>query len=145
MRKKTKISLVAAGLICLGALPTLLGFTRAFYDRSKIAPGMSADEVFRTADQWNFSITSYHDPKTQEFVTFNVVKEPGGQVYRVPKYDKTFRSKAEFLDFVDQQMSNGQAWNTQLTYLAGPIRNTYRVNFDASGKVLNVSSMVGGP
>ena len=145
MTRRTKISLIALAVLLLGSLPTILGLARAYSERSKISPGMSADDVFMAADEWNLCLSSYHDSKTQQFEMFNVAKEPDGQVYRITKYDKTFRSKAEFLEFVDQQMSNGQAWNTQLTYFAGPIRNTYRVDFDANGKVINVSGMVGAP
>lgn len=145
MSRSTKIGLVIIGLILLGSVPTILGFVRAYDERSKISRGMTADEVFLAVDQWDFCISSYRDPNTQEFGMYTVVKEPSGQIYRVAKFDKTFRSKAEFLDFVDQQMSNGKPWNSQLTYFAGGLRNTYRVDFDPSGKVVNISEMGGGP
>jgi hypothetical protein len=44
-----------------------------------------------------------------------------------------------------QEMGNGKAWKSQFTYLAGPVRNTFRVDFDASGKVVHVSDIGGGP
>ncbi len=106
---------------------------------------MSVSDVFLTVDQWDLCITSYLDQKTHEFGTFNVAKEPGGETYRVSKYDKTFRTKLDFVDFAEQTMKNGQAWNSQFTYFAGGIRNTFRVDFDASGKVINVSGIGGGP
>ena len=145
MTKSTKTSLVVVGLILLGSLPTIRGFVRAYNERSKISRGMTAEEVFLAADQWDLCISSYRDPNTQEFGMYSVVKEPSGQIYRVARFDKTFRSKAEFLDFVGQQMSNGKPWNSQLTYFAGGLRNTYRVDFDTNGKVINVSGMVGAP
>ena len=123
----------------------MLGFVRAYYERSKISPGMDVSSVFIAADEWNLCISSSRDQETQQLRVFNVVKDPGGQVYRVPKYDKTFRSKSEFLDFVDQEMSHGTAWNSQFTYYAGPIRNAYRVDFDTNDRVVHVSSMGGGP
>jgi hypothetical protein len=145
MSRSTKIALVVIGLVLLGSVPTIVGFVRAYYERSKLSRGMTADEVFLAADQWDLCINSYTDPKTQKFGVYEVVKEPSGQLYRVGKFDKTFRSKAEFLDFVDQQMSNGKPWNSQLTYFAGGLRNTYRVDFDSGGRVVNVSEMGGGP
>ncbi len=145
MTRSTKISIVVGGLLLLGSLPTLVGCGRAYYERSQLAPGMSVSDVFLRVDQWDLCISSYLNPSTHEFGTFHVAKEPGGQTYRVSKYGKTFRSKLDFIDFAEQTMNNGQAWNSQFTYFAGPIRNTFRVDFDASGKVINVSGMAGGP
>ncbi len=145
MTRSTKISIVVGGLLLMGLLPTFVGCGRAYYERSQVAPGMSVSDVFIRVDEWDLCISSYLNQNTHEFGTFNVIKEAGGQTYRVAKYDKTFRSKLDFVDFAEQTMNNGQAWNSQFTYFAGGIRNTFRVDFDASGKVINVSSMGGGP
>lgn len=145
MTKQTKIAVIVGGLMLVGLLPTVLGFVRANYERSQVSRGMSVSDVFIRVDQWNLCISSYQDQNTHKFDGFNVAKEPGGEMYRVPKYDKTFRSKLDFLDFAEQTMNNGQAWNSQFTYFAGAMRNTFRVDFDASGKVVNVSTMVGAP
>ena len=143
MSRGTKIALVIIGLMFAASIPMFLGFVHAYYERSKISPGMDVSGVFIAADEWNLCISSSQDHK--KFRMFNVAKEPGGQVYRVAQYDKTFLSKDEFLDFLDQEMTRGTAWNSQFTYYAGPIRNTYRVDFDPNGKVVRVSSMGGGP
>lgn len=145
MTRSTKIAIVVATLLLLGSLPTFVGCGRAYYERSQVAPGMSVSDVFIRVDQWDLCISSYLNPSTHEFGMFDVAKEPGGQTYRVSKFDKTFRSKLDFVDFAEQTMNNGQAWNSQFTYFAGGIRNTFRVDFDASGRVINVSKMGGGP
>ena len=55
------------------------------------------------------------------------------------------RVEEEFLQFVEKQMSNGQACGSQFTYFAGPTRSTFRVDFDRNGKVINIAGKVGPP
>lgn len=145
MSKSQKILLVMAGLIFIGLIPTLSGCLHAYSDRNKVSIGMSVADVFSAVDRWDFCLNSYLNDSTREFSTFNIVKDPGGHTYRISKYDRTIGSKEEFLQFVEQQMSNGQAWNSQFTYFAGATRATFRVDFDRSGKVVNVAGLVGPP
>jgi hypothetical protein len=145
MTRNTKISLIVAGVLVVGSLPTMSGCLRAYGERRKVSIGMSVNTVFRTLDAWDLCISSYLDEPTHEFGMFNAMKDRDGEVYRIPKYNKTFLSKDEFVQFVGQEMSNGKPWNSQFTYYAGPIRNTFRVDFDASGKVVSISEMGGGP
>lgn len=100
-------------------------------------------DVFHAVDRWDLCLNSFWNEPTKEFGAFNVLKEPGGHTYRVPKYGKTIESKEEFLQFVEKQMSNGQAWSSQFTYFGLPTRNTFRVDFDRNGRVINIAGMVG--
>jgi len=143
MSNGRKISLLVAGLMVVGYLATMSGCWHAYHDRSKLSAGMSVTDVFNAVDHWDLCLSTYRNPATNEFGMFNVLKEPGGHLYRLPKYDKTFATKEEFLPFVAQQMSNGQAWSSQFTYFGVPTRNTFRVDFDRSGKVINIAGMVG--
>lgn len=145
MSRSTKLSLAFFGLLFVGSLPMLSGCVRSYYEQHKVATGMTVPMVFSALDRWNLCITSYSDEHKQWFAGFNAAKEPGEELYRVAKYHKTLTSKAEFVQFVSQQMNNGKAWGSQFTYYAGPVRNTFRVDFDASGKVTNVSEMAVRP
>ena len=145
MSRGAKISLVVLGLILLGSLSTMSGCWHAYHDRSQVKLGMSVTDVFNAVDHWDLCLSTYRNETTKEFGTFNVLKEPGGHLYRVPKYDKTIDSQEEFIEFVEKQMSNGQAWSSQFTYYAGPTRNTFRVDFDRNGKVVEITGMAGPP
>jgi hypothetical protein len=145
MTKGSRIFLGVAGLMLAGSLTTLSGCWQAYHEQHEVSLGMSVTDVFNAVDHWDLCLSTYRNPATNEFGMFNVLKEPGGHLYRLPKYDKTFPSKEEFLPFVAQQMSNGQAWSTQFTYYAGPTRNTFRVDFDSTGKVTNIAGLVGPP
>lgn len=146
MTKRTKIVvLVVTGILVLGSLPTMAGCLHAYHERSKVSIGMSVADVFTVIDKWDFCLSTYRDADTKEFGTFNVLKEPNEPTYRVPQDDETIHSKEELVQFVEKRMSNGKAWSCQFTYLAGSIRNTFRVDFDRNGKVINVSGMGGGP
>jgi hypothetical protein len=145
MSNGRKILLVVAGLMIVGSLPTMSGCWHAYHDRSKVSIGMSVSDVFNAVDRWDLCLSTYLDETTKEFGMFNVLKASGEHTYRLSKYDKTIRSKEEFVQFVEKQMSNGQAWGSQFTYFAGPTRNTFRVDFDRNGKVINVAGMVGPP
>ncbi len=145
MSRSTKLSLVFFGLLFLGSLPMLTGRLRAHYEQHKVSIGMTLPMVFSALDQWNLCITSYSDEHKQEFAGFNALEEPGGELYRMPKYHKTLTSKAEFVQFVSEQMNNGKAWGSQFTYYAGSVRNTFRVDFDAGGKVIHVPEMAVRP
>lgn len=144
MTRGTQIALVVAGLILAGSMPTMTGFVRAYRERGKVAPGMSLAGVFGTLEGWNLCINSHLDESTTEFASFSIAKDPDVPTYRAAKYDKTMYSKEEFVDFIGQQM-NGKNWSSQFTYFAGPLRNTFRVDFDANGRVVSVSGMGGGP
>src|SRR5215469_15186566 len=109
----------------VGSLTTMSGCWHAYHDRNKVSIGMSVTDVFNGVDRWDLCLSSYLNETTNEFGMFNVLKEPSGHTYRVPKYDKTIASKEEFLQFVEKQMNNGQAWGSQFTYF-GPIRSTFR-------------------
>jgi len=145
MIRGTRIALVVAGLMVAGSVPTIIGYVRAYRDRGKVSRGMSLTSVFGTVEGWNLCINSYLDESTKEFGSFSIAKDPGAPTYRAAKYDKTMYSKEEFVQFIGQQMNNGKSWNSQFTYVAGPVRNTFRVDFDANGRVVNVSGMGGGP
>ena len=148
MRKGDKISLVVAGLLAVGVLWVVwpvFGCLWAIYQHSKITIGMSVADVFNAVDHWDYCGGWYLDENTKEYKGFSVVKAPGGHTYRLPKDKKTIGSKSEFLQFVEKQMSNGQAWASGFTYLSGPIRCGFRVDFDRNGKVSNVTGMGTGP
>lgn len=145
MTRNAKVSLIVAGVLVAGSLPTMSGCLRAYREEHKVSVGMSVTTVFRTLDAWDLCISSYLDEPTHEFGMFNAVKDRDAELYRISKYNKTFLSKDEFVQFVGQEMSNGKSWNSQFTYYGGPIRSTFRVDFDASGKVVNISGMAGGP
>jgi hypothetical protein len=145
MTRGTRIALVVAGFMVAGSVPTIIGYVRAYRDRGKVSPGMSLTSVFGAVEGWNLCINSYLDESTAEFGTFSIAKDPGAPTYRAAKDDKTMYSKEEFVQFIGQQMNNGKSWNSQFTYFAGPVRNTFRVDFDANGRVVNVSGMGGGP
>jgi hypothetical protein len=145
MSKGRKTFLVVAALMIVGSLPTMSGCWRAYRDRNNISIGMSVTDVFNAADQWDLRLSSYLNQTTKEFGMFNVRKDAGGHTYRIPKYDKKIASKDEFLQFVEKQMSNGQDWGSQFTYFSGPIRSTFRVDFDRSGKVIKITGLVGPP
>jgi len=143
MSRGKAVSLIVAGFLLIAAYPTTSGFWHAYRDKSKVLIGMNVADVFRAVDDWDLCLSTYRNETTKEFGMFNVLK--GDQVYRIPKYDKTFTSKEDFVQFVAHEMSNGQAWGSQLTYFAGAIRNTFRVDFDPNGKVRNVAGMVVRP
>ena len=145
MTRGNKIGCIVAGLLLLGSLPTLSGCYHAYHEKRKISIGMQAKDVFSSLDDWDLCLGSYLDENTHEFGMFNALKDPDAPIYRIPKYDQSFASKEEFVEFVQQKMNNGKAWNTQFTYFAGPIRNTFRTDFDANGKVINISGMVTKP
>jgi len=145
MSKGRKTLLVVAGLMIVGSLSAMSGCRHAYRDRNNISIGMSVTDVFNAADQWELCLRSYLNETTKEFGMFNVLKDPGGHAYRIPKYDKKIASKDEFLQFVEKQMSNGQNWGSQFTYFSGPIRSTFRVEFDRSGKVIKIAGPVGPP
>lgn len=145
MSNGRKIFLLLAGVLVVGSLSTITGCWHAYHDRSKVSIGMSLSDVFNAVDQWELCLSTSRNETTHEFEMFNVMKESDGHTYRVPKYGKTIGSKEEFLQFVEKQMSNGQAWGSQFTYFAGPTRNTFRVDFDRNGKVINIAAMAGPP
>jgi hypothetical protein len=109
MTKGSRIFLGVAGLMLAASVTTLSGCWQAYHEQHEVSLGMSVTDVFNAVDHWDLCLSTYRNPATNEFGMFNVLKEPGGHLYRLPKYDKTFPSKEEFLPFVAQQMSNGQA------------------------------------
>ena len=145
MSKGRKTLLVVAGLMIVGSLSVMSGCWHAYRDRNNLSIGMSVTDVFDAADQWDLCLSSYLNGTTKEFGMFTVLKDAGEHVYRIPKYDKKIASKDEFLQFVEKQMSNGQNWGSQFTYFSGPIRSTFRVEFDGSGKVIKITGLVGPP
>ncbi len=145
MSKGKKLSLIVASVLLLGWLWTFSGCLCAYYEQHKVRTGMTVPVVFTKVDHWNLCITTTRfDGRTHEFAVFSTLKEPGDELYRVAKYDKTLTSKPEFVQFVSQEMNNGKAWSSQFTYY-GPVRNTFRVDFDAAGKVISVSDMAVRP
>jgi hypothetical protein len=146
--KSTKIAgFCLAGMLGVGLAQILPGSLRASRDRGRVTVGMGVREVFNVVDGWNLCLSSYLDESTHEFGAFTLRKETNQPTCFLPLTDHIVRidSKEELIQVVEKRMGNGKAWNSQFTYFAGPIRHTFRVDFDRDGKVTNISGMGGGP
>ena len=143
MSARKKLATAAGALLLLSLLMSQ-SCIRAEWARNHIKPGMTLAQVLNLNDGW-WMFRGISEPAGSDSPLFWALREDGGTYslhLRGATGDKTLGSKEELIQIIQQQMSNGHAWNISLTYSGSP-RSTFGISFDAQGRVQEVSSVAG--
>jgi hypothetical protein len=143
MSTRKKLATAGGALLLLSLLMSQ-SCIRAEWARRHIKPGMTLAQVLNANDSW-WMFSGISEPPGSDSPLFRALREDGG-TYSLhlggATEDKTLGSKEELVQIIQQQMSNGHAWNMSFTYLGSP-RSTFGISFDAQGRVQEASSVAG--
>ncbi len=113
---------------------------RASWASHRIRGGMTVNEVLQVSGDWTWGHAYSERPAPEAGVglSFNShsIHLPG------KAESQEVASREELAQALEQQMV-GHPWSISLTYL-WPMRASFRISFDAQGKVQSVSG-IGGP
>ena len=117
---------------------------RAEGDKARIKPGVSVAEVFEVTDDWNLSSVYCNEMRNRGHFLAGHFSGTYSIATHEPEGEHTIGSRDELIEVVEKEMGQGCNWHISFTYMGVP-RSTFRVDFDAQGKVKDVSDTFTGP
>ena len=143
MDKKIVIGGILACLL-LGLATSTKSCRRAVGEKARIKLGMSVAEVFEVTNDWNLSSVYCNEMRNWgNFLAFHSSGTYSIATHERSRY-RTLGSRDELIEVVEKEMGQGGNWHISFTYMGVP-RSTFRVDFDAQGKVKDVSDTFAGP
>jgi hypothetical protein len=138
IKKSEKIVRIVFAVVVL-VMVSQSDCVRASWASHRIRRGMTVNEVLQVSGDWEWghAYSERPGPEPVVAVSFN----PRSIRALGKDESQEVASKVELASDLEQQM-NGHAWSMSLTYL-WPMRASFRIFFDAQGKVQSVSGIAG--